>query len=110
MLRRSVAVFALVVVFGGESFAGGLVPFLAHQKRWAYPGTGCNDDSPLCPNLSPFVLEQSHCKMPFPHPGHSQGTCGKADTGIPYYPPLPYSYKAIGYQPGPSVGCATCPR
>jgi hypothetical protein len=107
MLRRSVAVIALVVLFTGESFAGGLIPFLAHQKRWAQPGTGCNDDSPLCPNLSPYILEQSHCKMPLPcHPDSRGSQCQQADTGIPYFPPLPYSYRAAGYQPGMNMGAS----
>ena len=107
MLRRSVAVIALSVLIGGESFAGGLVPFLAHQKRWARPGTGCNDDSPLCPNLSPYILEQSHCKMPLPfHPSGHGSQCQSADAGTPYFPPLPYSHRAYGHQPGASMGAS----
>ena len=60
---------------------------------------GRYDDSPLCPELSKWILEDSHCKPPFCSNGgsHQQGSCG-----VISYPPLPYSYRAYGYT-GPAA-------
>jgi hypothetical protein len=102
-MRKAVLAAALVLLSSGASFGfdrpAWLAPKPSHHARPAAGCSGCVDDSPLCPQLAPFVFDQSQCKMSW-HAKTPSPEC----TGPQIFPPLPYSHRAAGYAgPGSSA-------
>lgn len=103
-MRQTIAVVALVLLLSGVSFGGDWLSFRSHHARPASSCIGCVDDSPLCPQLAPYVFENSQCKQSW-CAGHKSAD----DQAPPYFPPLPYSHRAVGYT-GHGAGAPSFPH
>jgi hypothetical protein len=106
-MRRPLAVVALMsILMMGQSVSASDWRFWRSSKHDPNPYSGCFDDSPLCPQLSPWLLESSHCKPPLCSGG--QG-CHQSTGGPVFFPPLPYSYRAYGAASPPGAGSVLNP-
>lgn len=99
-MRRAFAVVALVFMSGGVSFGADWPMFRSHHARPKAGCTGYVDDSPLCPQLAPYVFDNSQCRLPW-----CSDTKWAVDPGSLYFPPLPYGHRAMG-SPGPAAAAS----
>jgi hypothetical protein len=113
-MRAAVIGIAILLLSGGEAYSAdwlSWLPFPMPQSQCA----NCVDDSPLCPQLTYWTFQRSHCREPLcaGHRGHP--FCG-GSCGVVALPPLPYS--GLRLPPGgppanplqPSPGAPASPR
>lgn len=103
-MRRAIAFLAFSILASGQASAGEWGSWLGGGHGGCSSGhcshgsaAGYNGDHVLYPQLAPWVLQQSACKQPCTV--HNLFNTRHA-VEPQFFPPLPYSHKAVGYQPG----------
>jgi hypothetical protein len=89
-MRKSFGVLAVLLLCGGEARSEGWSSWLPFHSLRAQRSScaGCNDDSPLCPEMTHWSFQRSQCKQPWCW-GHKHFGHGGYDE-IVAFPPLPY--------------------
>jgi hypothetical protein len=108
MLRKTLGVLAILILTGGgTAFSAGWPSWFSRPSQPACTHCGSAggwvDESPLYPELTHWTLEPSQCRQLHGQSGHH-----RRGAEVQYFPPLPYSHRAVGYA-GPGQTGAQVP-